>query len=247
MKPYYEAAGVTLYRGDPLAVLRELPDASVDAVITDPPYSSGGLHRSDRNKATGAKYVLTGTLVQRPDFQGDHRDQRSYLAWCSLWLSECLRIVKPGRPALVFTDWRQLPITTDALQAGGFVWRGVIAWDKGRGVRPNPGFSAQAEYLAWGTRGPADLGHEVYLDGVQRATVRQDEKHHQTGKPVGLMEQLLQVIPPGGTVLDPFGGSGTTAVAAMRTGHRAICIDVSEEYLDITVDRLAQGSLLEAA
>lgn len=139
-RPYYEGGGVELYRGDSLALLRELPDESVDAVITDPPYSSGGLHRSDRNKSTGDKYVQSGTQVQRPDFQGDHRDQRSYLAWCSLWLAECLRIVKPGRPALVFTDWRQLPTTCDALQAGGFVWRGVVAWDKGGGRAPQPRF-----------------------------------------------------------------------------------------------------------
>lgn len=247
MKPYYDEGGVTLYHGDALSVLRELPDESVDAVITDPPYSSGGLHRSDRNQSTSAKYVQAGVKVVRPDFQGDHRDQRSYLAWCSLWLSECLRIVKPGRPALVFTDWRQLPITSDALQAGGFVWRGVIAWDKGRGTRPSVGFNAQAEYIVWGTRGPLDLGHEVYLDGVQRASVRQAEKFHQTGKPPGLMEQLVQVSPPSGVILDPFLGSGTTAVAAARQGRGAVGIEVSDQYLTIALERLAQGSLLEAA
>jgi site-specific DNA-methyltransferase (adenine-specific) len=244
---YYDDGTVTIYRGDSLHVLRTLPDESVDAVITDPPYSSGGLHRSDRNQNTGTKYVQTGVQVDRPDFQGDNRDQRSYLAWCSLWLSECLRIIKPGRAALVFTDWRQLPTTTDALQAGGFVWRGVIPWDKGRGTRPMIGFNAQAEYLVWGTRGPTDLGHEVYLDGVQRAPVRQEEKHHQTGKPVGLLEQLLRVVPPGGVVLDPFLGSGTTAVAAQRCGRHCIGIEVTEAYAGVAVARLAQKSLLEAA
>ena len=95
---------VELQRGDALQLLRDLPSESVDAVITDPPYSSGGMHRSDRMMNTTDKYVQYGTLDRRPDFQGDARDQRGYLAWCSLWLSECLRIVKPGRPALVFTD-----------------------------------------------------------------------------------------------------------------------------------------------
>jgi site-specific DNA-methyltransferase (adenine-specific) len=243
---YLERAGATLYLGDTLHVLRTLPDASVDAVITDPPYSSGGLHRSDRNQSTGTKYVQTSTQIVRPDFQGDNRDQRSYLAWCSLWLSECLRIVKPGRPCLVFTDWRQLPTTTDAFQAGGFVWRGLVAWDKGRGVRPMAGFSSQAEYIVWGTRGPADLG-SVYLDGVLRATVKQAEKEHQTGKPIGLMEQLLQIVPDGGTVLDPFAGSGTTLVAASRVGKRAIGIEIEPAYCAVTERRLDQGSLLGGA
>jgi site-specific DNA-methyltransferase (adenine-specific) len=241
--PWLDDGDVLLYRGDALRVLPTLRDASVDLVLTDPPYSSGGLHRSDRNKSTGAKYVQTGTKIQRPDFQGDHRDQRSYLAWCSLWLSECLRIVRPGRICLVFSDWRQLPTTTDALQAGGFVWRGIIAWDKGRGVRPNPGFSAQAEYLVWGSRGPLELGHDVYLDGVLQARIRHDEKEHQTGKPLGLLEQLLSAAPPGGLVLDPFAGSGSTLVAARRTGRRSIGVEIEDEYLAIAQRRLAQQGL----
>jgi site-specific DNA-methyltransferase (adenine-specific) len=246
--PYLSEPDVTLYLGDSLSVLQGLPDESVDLILTDPPYSSGGLHRSDRTgQSTRSKYVQTGTLIQRPDFQGDHRDQRSYLAWCSIWLSECLRIVKPGRAALVFTDWRQLPITSDALQAGGFVWRGVIPWNKGRGVRPNLGWSAQAEYLVWGSRGPLDLGHLVYLDGAIDAAIRLDEKHHMTGKPLGLIEQLLQVCPAGGTVLDPFAGSGTTLVAARRRGLRAIGVEISEEYCAVAESRLRQLSLLGEA
>ncbi len=59
--PYYQDETSTIYCGESLAVLRELPTGSVDAVITDPPYSSGGLMRSDRNLKTSDKYVLTGT------------------------------------------------------------------------------------------------------------------------------------------------------------------------------------------
>lgn len=243
--PWLDDGDAVLYSGDSLSVLRDLPDASVDAVIADPPYSSGGLHRSDRNQTTGTKYIQAGTINVAPDFQGDHRDQRSYLAWSSLWMSECCRILKPGRPCLVFSDWRQLPITTDAFQAGGLVWRGLVAWDK-NAARPNLGFSAQAEYIVWGSRGPLSMGHEVYLPGVQRASIKLDEKEHQTGKPIGLLETLLKIVPPGGTVLDPFAGSGTTLVAARRRGIRSIGIEIEPAYLEITANRLRQLSLLSA-
>ena len=53
-----------------------------------------------------------------PDFTGDDRDQRAYGYWCALWLAECLRVTKPGGACLMFTDWRQLPATRDAIQAG---------------------------------------------------------------------------------------------------------------------------------
>lgn len=64
----------TLHRGDALAVLRDLPSGSVDAVITDPPYSSGGMVRGDRMASTKLKYVQTGSASHElDDFTGDNR------------------------------------------------------------------------------------------------------------------------------------------------------------------------------
>jgi site-specific DNA-methyltransferase (adenine-specific) len=81
-------------RADALEGLWSLEDASVDGVITDPPYSSGGMTRGDRSVPTAMKYVGNDVQLSRPDFAGDNRDQRSYLYWCGLWLGECLRIAR---------------------------------------------------------------------------------------------------------------------------------------------------------
>lgn len=95
---YVDMEGVQLYRGDALAVLPTLPSGSVDAVIADPPYSSGGMVRSDRIQDVHTKYVRTDSVSGHAlaAFSGDSRDQRSYAYWCALWLSECLRITAPG-------------------------------------------------------------------------------------------------------------------------------------------------------
>jgi len=152
----------SLQQGDALAVLRSMPNASVDAVITDPPYSSGGFTRGDRTASTTTKYTMTGTQIERPEFAGDNRDQRSFGYWCALWLSECLRIARPGAPICVFTDWRQLPTTTDAVQSGGWLWRGIVVWDKTEACRPAMGrFAAQCEYVVWGTAGPSPDREDV--------------------------------------------------------------------------------------
>lgn len=242
--PWLDENDVQLWHGDALQVLRHLPDSSVDAVIADPPYSSGGTMRSDRNLSTRNKYVQKDVKHDLPDFVGDSRDQRSYLAWATLWLAECWRVVKPGRACMVFTDWRQLPTTTDALQAGGFVWRGVVPCEKPH-PRPAPGFAASAEYVVWGTRGPTDFGHSVHLPGrVVGQTPR--DREHITQKPIGWIEHLLGVVEPGGTVLDPFAGSGTTLVAARARGFRAIGIEIDKAFVDMTTRRLAQGSLFAA-
>ena len=98
-------------------MLADLPDASVDAVVADPPYSSGGMVRSDRaNIGTVTKYTTSQNTKRADliDFGGDNRDQRAYQYWSALWMAEAMRATKPGGIIMAFTDWRQLPATTDA-------------------------------------------------------------------------------------------------------------------------------------
>lgn len=246
MRPYYEEDGVTIYHGEALSVLRSLPDQFIGAVVTDPPYSSGGAMRSDRMQAPSVKYVGSDVETWRPEFSGDNRDQRSFEYWCVLWLSECLRVASPGALLCVFTDWRQLPVTTDAVQGGGWVWRGIVPWDKTEGSRPRlGGFRSQAEYVVWGSAGPMGDPWEgaPAQPGVFRFPVLQSDKHHTTGKPTELMQELAKVCPPDLPVLDPFMGSGTTLVAARNLGRRAIGIETQEQYCSIAAERLRQGVL----
>lgn len=216
-----------------------LGDDEVDMIATDPPYSSGGAFRGDRQKSTRAKYVQTNAKHDTPDFTGDTRDQRAYLAWSTLWISACMERLRPGRIALVFADWRQLPVTTDALQAAGAMWRGVFTWTK-PGARPNLGFSNSCEYAAWGTKGPIDLGTDVYLAGsVEEGSVKGDDKAHQTQKPVGVIAHIISACEQGGIVLDPFGGSGTTLIACDSSGRRARLVELSPAYCDVIRQRYA--------
>lgn len=244
----------TVLEGEMLAHMATFPDASIDAVITDPPYSSGGFTRGDRMGTTTNKYVLTGTQVIRPDFAGDNRDQRGYLKWCITWLDECLRITKPGGSLLMFTDWRQLPTTTDAVQAGGWVWRGIVPWDKGDGTRPRRGgFRSQAEYVVWATAGGLRDDHDACLPGWIHTVADTDEpvagwihapvsnadKHHITGKPTELMRELAKLVKPGELIFDPFAGSGTTGVGALLEGRRFIGCEKIPHYAQVARERLA--------
>lgn len=237
----------TLHRGESLRFLRDLPDASVDALITDPPYSSGGMTRGDRMGSTDSKYTGTEFRGARPDFAGDNRDQRAFLTWCTLWLSESMRVLRPGSPVVLFTDWRQLPTMTDALQAGGFVWRGIAVWDKTQACRKSmDGFSAQSEYMVWGSAGAmARDGRVGCLPGVFQHRVDGSDKHHQTGKPSLLMREIVRICVKGGTILDPFAGSGTTGVAAVLEGRRFIGCEIVSEIADTAEARLraAVGTL----
>jgi site-specific DNA-methyltransferase (adenine-specific) len=243
-----ESLLIQLYQGDCLEVMRRLPAASVDAVVTDPPYSSGGMFRSDRVAPPADKYQNGGTAVQYPTFGGDNRDQRSWTYWCYWWLTECLRLTRPGGYILTFSDWRQLPTVTDAIQIAGWVWRGIIVWDKTEAARaPHTGyFRHQCEYIVWGSRGPiAKANGRGPFPGCIRTPIRPAEKRHVTGKPVDLMRQVLACVPPGGVVLDPFMGSGTTGVAAKELGLDFIGIENEPQYVQVAQERIS-GSLNRA-
>ena len=227
-----------MVKGDSLIALRDMPDESVDAVITDPPYSSGGKARAVK-APTSEKY----TSLEFPEIIGDARDQRSLLAWCSIWMAECLRVCRSGGVIASFTDWRQFPTMSDAIQAGGWVWRGSATWCKPSGsCRSFAGRITQAsEYVLWGTKGAMPIEDGVPpISGywVERPPLR--EREHMTEKPIGVMRDLAKLCVPGGVILDPFAGSATTGVAALLEGRRFLGVETSAEYFPIACRRLAE-------
>lgn len=228
--------------GEAYQLLRALPSCSVDGLITDPPYSSGGATRGDRMSGTSLKYQNAETATKYADFTGDNRDQRGFLAWCALWMGEALRVCKPGAPIVAFTDWRQLPQMTDAIQIAGWIWRGIGIWDKGDMARPQLGrFRNSAEFWVWGSNGPMPFDRGVgALPGTVRAnTVHVDQRQHLTEKPIEVMRLAVSIVERGGLVLDPFCGSGSTGVAARALGRRFLGFEIDPHYHRVASERLA--------
>jgi DNA modification methylase len=110
-EPYYADDHVTLWHGDCLDVLRELPDASVDSVVTDPPYAL--------------------------EFMGSTWDgwssPKAFQEWCGLWATECLRVLKPGGHMVAFGGSRTWHRLAAAVEDAGFEIRDSIAWLHGQG------------------------------------------------------------------------------------------------------------------
>lgn len=183
----------SILHGDSLQILRQFEPNSFDAIITDPPYASGGSNQTTKNRSTSEKYSSMSKEKALPDFDSDQMDQLSWMFWTAAWLQDARRIAKPGAPVCLFIDWRQLPAMTLALQWAGWTWRGVAVWDK-VASRPQKGrFRQQSEYIVWGSNGKMPLERNVgCLPGVFRYPNPQN-RIHVTEKPLQLMRDVVQM------------------------------------------------------
>ena len=190
----------SILHGDSLQIIRQFVPNSFDAIITDPPYASGGSSQTTKNRSTNEKYSSMSKEKALPDFDSDQMDQLSWMFWTAAWLQDARRIAKPGAPVCLFIDWRQLPAMTLALQWAGWTWRGVAVWDK-VASRPQKGrFRQQSEYIVWGSNGKMPLERNVgCLPGVFRYLNPQN-RIHVTEKPLQLMRDVVQICEPGGRI-----------------------------------------------
>ena len=101
--------GWTILHGDALDIIPHFQPGAFDAVITDPPYAGGGAKPSEKTRTTNQKYSSMSADKALPDFDGDQKDQLSWMLWTAVWMSKVRAACKPGAPICVFIDWRQLP------------------------------------------------------------------------------------------------------------------------------------------
>jgi len=218
---------VQLYLGDCLEVMRSMPDKSVDAVITDPPYSSGGFQEA--GKSVGS----IGTR-QKVQIHGDVLSTRGYLRLLTRMFQST-----NADEFFVFTDWRMWINTFDAMEDGGIRVRNMLVWDKMRMGMGLP-WRSQHELIAYGKRTPAQ--NITGKHGNVLSFPRTGNINHPTEKPVELIKHLLGNT-KASTILDPFMGSGTTGVACVQTGRNFIGIEIDPTYFAIAEKRIAEAQI----
>lgn len=227
MTPYYEDDRATLYHGDALDALRELPDASVDAVVTDPPYK----------------------LSQE---YGTTTDPDNLLAVSSIWpvAVEMLRVAKPGAMCAMFYDTRILPLALEAMRGAGWKYvRGLTLYRRWGQASLLAGWMSTSDFvLIFAAPGAKPVFHgAVRHDVYVRDKAEPISYGHPAQKPLDHCQHLVSnVCPPGAVVLDPYMGSGTTGVAALATGRRFVGVEITERYAAASRDRIT-GALAVAA
>jgi site-specific DNA-methyltransferase (adenine-specific) len=221
--------------------MRGMADGSVDAVITDPPYCAGAVSESQRTRA-GGQGLRSENLTRFGWFTGDNMGTAG-LVWLLRAIAvEAVRVIKPSGSLLVFCDWRMQASLQPAIESAGLRYQNLIVWDKGH-MGLGVAFRAQHELVLHFTNGAPAYHARDTGNVIKCSRVTGNNREHQTQKPVELMERLIRVVTPsGGTVLDPFAGSGSTGVACVNTNRHFIGIEREAAYVEIARRRLAEAA-----
>ena len=239
---YYQDERVTLYHGDCREILSTLPANQIRAVVTDPPYCSGGFTETAKKAAAGMG--LRSEIIRETGWFINDNMTTQGIAWLLSFVGGwSRRLCVEGATATVFTDWRMLTSLAPAIEGSGWRYQNLIVWQK-----PNAGlgtgFRACHELAMHFSNGTPEYFATDGSNVIDAKRVNASERLHQTQKPVELMREIIRVVSGEGcTLLDPFAGSGTTLLAAKLEGRKAVGIEISERYCEIAAERLRQGVL----
>lgn len=249
-----------LYNGDCLEKLKEIPENTFDMIFADPPYmlSNGGITCQSGKIAL----VDKGAWDKSQGFENDFKFHKK-------WLELCKQLLKPNGTLWVSGTYHSIYSCGFAMQLLGYHILNDICWFKPN-ASPNMScryFTASHETLIW-ARKEKNAKHTFNYEDMKNGNFLKDflkkekmqmrsvwaigtptpsEKtfgKHTTQKPINLLERIvLASTNRGDLVLDPFMGSGTTGVAAIKLGRKFVGIDVNEAFVELAEKRIFAASV----
>lgn len=202
-----------------------------EILLTDPPYCSGGFQESgkkDGSIGTKQKDGKGGTIT--PTISSDNLSTRGYQVLMKAVLS-----ATDIKVAYIFTDWRMWLYLFDLVEGAGLAIRNMLVWNKKTPGMGN-GWRAQHELVMFAHRTKPKWDMHKGYGNVIEAT-RSGNELHPTQKPVEILEKLLDNTEWAEGVLDTFGGSGTTLIAAETVGQRSYLMEMEPGFVDVIVRR----------
>lgn len=216
-----------LYERDCLEILPRIKTASIDAVITDPPY------------------VLLAHSSLQAGKMGVWADMMNAAYWYAAWYREVWRVLKPSGSFWTFCNWRSLVVSQKAMADAEIGLTSLLVWNKmipglgSRGLRP------YYEMVAMAAKSDFKIRNRSIGDIWERKwQSSRGETAHPAEKPVDLLVKIMEIceLPPGAVVLDPFMGSGTTGVAAMQCGLNFIGIEENTRWFVVAQTRIDRST-----
>ncbi|NPV46037.1 MAG: site-specific DNA-methyltransferase [Armatimonadetes bacterium] len=259
--PYYSSQGITLYHGDCLELLPLFPEEHFDMVFADPPY-----HLSNDGITCHAGKMVSVNKGEWDRSRGAEADHEFVLAW----LDACRRVMKPDATIWVSGTQHIIYSVGFAMQKLGFRILNDIVWYK---VNPPPNlacryFTHSTEIVLWAAKSKKSKYTFNYEEMKQTPNLPFDDAgrqmksiwaikppdktektfgKHPTQKPVRLLNRIIRASTrPGDLVLDPFVGSGTTALSALITQRQCVGFDLDPAFLRTAAMRLQERAVHKA-
>jgi DNA modification methylase len=245
--------------GDAIEGMKALPDGCIDLVFADPPYN---LQLPKKRLVRWNRTTVDGVTEEWDKFESFEE----YDAFSISWLTEVRRVMRPSATIWVIGTYHNIYRLGKAMQDLGFWLLNDVIWLK---TNPVPNFlkvrfTNATETLIWAIRdrdakgyhfdkalakeyGVGKVGANVWeipvCAGKERLKGKDGKRLHSTQKPERLLERVINVSSrPGDVVLDPFAGTGTTAVVAKRLGRHFVTFERNKDYISHIKERLKTTS-----
>lgn len=226
--------------GDCLSVMKDIPNETIDLVVTSPPYNLN--IRKTFNNTGNWKGKWNNSKLQSSsyDVHNDYMPEEDYVSWQNKVLKECFRLIKDTGAIFYNHKWRvQNGIYQQRLDIiEGLPLRQIIIWKKAGGINFNEGYFLPTYEVIYILAKPKfKLAPKINRFGDVWEIPQERGSWHPAPFPVELASRCIQST-LGDIILDPFSGSGTVALAAKKLNKSFIGIDISEDYCKKAKERL---------
>lgn len=222
----------TLYQGDAREILPQLElfHGRAKAVVTDAPYKV----------TSGGNTSLLGGWIGSEEYGNSGSPVECDIEWGD-WLPLIPAILEPQAHVYLFSNDRNLKAAQAAAEGAGLDLHRLLIWDK-VAATPNRWYQQTCEFVLFMKHGKA---YRIANPSTKSliSIYQRDESDHPTEKPVDLCQVYIEnSTKPGDLVVDPFVGSGTTGVAAIRSGRSFVGIELTDRWFDVACERIARAN-----
>ena len=219
-----------LWKGDCLELMKNIPNGSVDLVLTDPPYLCD-YSRHD-SKSRFSKKIA------------NDENNSANEGMIERYLQECFRIMKDNTAIYCFCNYKKIDFFKQQIEKAGFNLKNIIIWDKQRNGMGDLSttFGNSYEFIIFASKGQPKIRGKRISDVWQFARVKPKEQTHQNQKPIDLLKLAIEKSSDeNAVVFDGFMGSGSTGAACVNTNRHFIGIELDEGYFNIAKKRIEEA------